>query len=482
MELTKEQEAIVQKIQEPECTLLKVNSVAGSGKTSILVEISKMLNPKNGLYLAYNKAIATEAGTKFSTGTHCMTTHSLAYKNTVAAFGLRVGFFNYKDIKDRIPYETKIMVLELFNEFCLSEYSKFDEYVEAKKLEVLNVHISIFDIVRKYFVKMSQGEIAITHNAYLKLYHLLLHNKKIVHNEFDLLMLDEAGDLNPVTLEIFRLIPAKKKLLVGDENQNIYTFNNTINGFKSMRNEGIQLNMTQSFRCSVDIAKRIEAYCRLHLDGNMQFRGVEQTNKYAVTESFISRNNSTLVGEMIGYIKSDIPYNLTRPSKAIFELILILLNLKPGGKIFSGEWKFLQEDVDMWDQDMFLHQQYQTPLKYIASLYGEDQSISSAMNVIATYGPGSIFSAYDNAQRHEKEKGHNHTLCTAHSSKGLEFDKVTIGDDLNLSVGKVLAKDRDEYSETDFETLRLYYVACSRALIQLNNADHLPTLKEINGE
>lgn len=38
--------------------LTMINAVAGSGKTTLLVRIAEELKPKNGLYLAYNKAVA----------------------------------------------------------------------------------------------------------------------------------------------------------------------------------------------------------------------------------------------------------------------------------------------------------------------------------------------------------------------------------------------------------------------------------------
>jgi len=228
---TDEQQEIIKKIQDPAVDLLKVNSVAGSGKTSVLTGIARAIQPKNGIYLAYNKAIATEAATKFPKGISCMTTHSLAYQNTIKPYGMTVGIFNWKSISEYMRYEVKLIVIDMLNDFCLSEYTKFDDFLDASpelRPHMNGIDKKIVPAVKKYLTAMISGEIDITHAGYLKMYHMLLANGQVKHKEFDLIMLDECGDINPVTLEIFKILPSPKKVMVGDENQNIYTFNKTI--------------------------------------------------------------------------------------------------------------------------------------------------------------------------------------------------------------------------------------------------------------
>ena len=62
------------------------------------------------------------------------------------------------------------------------------------------------------------------------------------------------------------------------------------------------------------------------------------------------------------------------------------------------------------------------------------------------------------------------TLCTAHSSKGLEFDRVIVGDDLNKQIRKIYQKEQHKWTEDDVSELRLYYVAITRAKLELVNA------------
>ncbi|MCD6434875.1 MAG: hypothetical protein J7L15_00580, partial [Clostridiales bacterium] len=150
--------------------------VPGSGKTAVLVEIAKELKPTNGIYLAYNKAISLEASKKFPKAISCKTTHSLAYQNTVKPYKLKVGWFNWKSIKESLPYEIRLIIIDLLDEFCLSRYIKFDDFKVRKLVENENVTKQMLDLVKSYFLKMTQGKVDITHAAYLKMYHIYLAN------------------------------------------------------------------------------------------------------------------------------------------------------------------------------------------------------------------------------------------------------------------------------------------------------------------
>ena len=65
----------------------------------------------------------------------------------------------------------------------------------------------------------------------------------------------------------------------------------------------------------------------------------------------------------------------------------------------------------------------------------------------------------------------HHTLTTAHSSKGLTFDSVTLSDDFDLD--DILEMPSDERQPSQVEEIRLYYVACTRSRLKLVNAKYL---------
>lgn len=471
---TKQQESVISYIKDtPEPKMVLVSSIAGSGKTFLLTEIAREIEHSNGLYLAYNKSIALESRSKFPSTVNCLTTHSLAYRAVVTPnkkLYTLTGSFTYRDINERIKYEDKCFIVDLIKEFCLSKYTCFSEFAEV---EIISDNMA--SICVKYLGLMQEGKIDITHEFYLKLFHLLLSKGNIEYDDFDFIMLDEAGDLNEVTLEIFRLLPSKLKIAVGDPYQNIYSFNHTINCFEELKDEGVLFNMSQSFRVNEQIASRIETFCTHHLDTNMEFKGVE-TDKEITTRAFISKSNSALIRKMIALNAEDTPYGLVRKASEIFKMALMLCSIKYQGFITDPRYKHLQGLVDDWYEDHQLKLKYKSPLAYVASEEDNDIQLLQSVNLIAQHGKSLIFETYKEAAKHESSS-HDFILTTSHSSKGLEFDEVVIDSDLSDAMAKVINQvllgeitvESREYKDI----VNLCYVAASRAKKSLVNAHYL---------
>ena len=486
MNLTPEQSLIHDHVVAPLSDTNKltlVSAVAGSGKTTLLVAIAATLSRQernfSGLYLAYNKSVATEAQRKFPASVNCCTTHSLAYAPTVVGLKLKFGVFNYKSITEPISYDHKVYLLACIREFCLSSYLDFETFSKDN-----DIPDDIVQLATKYMSKMHDKKIECSHEFYLKLFHIMLASGDITYAPFDLIMLDEAGDLNEVTLEIFKLLPAVKKIMVGDPYQNIYSFNHTINCFEVMKSHGTSLPMTQSFRVNIDIAKRIERFCRHYLDPSMSFQGVEATNKTIKTRAYIARTNAALIGKMIELNQLGVQYGLTRTPAQIFEQPLSLCNLKYQGFIPDPHFRTFQEDINDYFESNELRSMYRTPLMYLKDEYPNDVALQQTIKLITRYGTKNIINCYEDARKHAKTS-QSYTLGTAHSTKGLEFDEVTIAEDLNTALENIVqdlsSEITAEYLPEAVRTeLNLYYVACSRAKKSLINADYLDvTLRDL---
>ena len=470
--LTSEQQTIFNHVvANPGLTL--IDSVAGSGKTTMLVHIAKGIPHSNGLYLAYNKSIATEAARKFPKSTHCMTTHKLAYAATVKPYKLKLGDFTYRSIVERVSYDIKIEVLDNIKEFCLSRYTSFDDYASDNKL-----NLGVAHLCTNYLDLMQHGTIECNHEFYLKFFHILLADGTIEYEPFDFVMLDEFGDANEVTIEIFRLLPSNRKIAVGDPFQNIYTFNHTVNGFDVLEGEGTTFRMSQSFRVADYIAERIDKFATRYLDPNMKFIGIPMTNTTISTRGFITRTNGALISRMIELNQSGTPYGLVRSANEIFRLPLMLVNIKYEGLIQDPTYKHLQSDINDWFESDELQDRYSTVLSYLGNLYEDDVQLVQSINLVLKHKKAAIMNAYSEARKHEKVN-QSYILATAHSCKGLEFDEVTLAPDMNNSIEKVIEKlkcglTRDMLTRQEIEALNLYYVACSRAAKVLNNANYLP--------
>lgn len=392
-----------------------VSAVAGSGKTTLLVEISKHLPDGLSLYLAYNRSIANEASRKFPKHVACMTTHSLAYRAIVVQNNFKVSnFISFKDVEYIRSFDYFMDVMKIVKDFCLSIYTDIDEFLE---------HNFISPIIGEYVIRIltdvTHGNLPCTHEMYLKFYHMALDNGSITYEEpFTIIMLDEAGDLNPVTLEVFKLLPTKKKILVGDPYQNIYAFNQTINGFEEMHKQVTKLPMTKSFRVSTDIAMQVEYFCKKHLDKDFHFEGTELKDMEIRTKAYITRTNSALVSKMLELNAQGIQYNLIRSPDDIFKLPLLLCRLRPGEKISDSQYSHFEEDLRDWSEEPSLQSRYKAPLAYLKALYTDDVAFQIAATLVLSKGARSIIECHKEAKKHVS-RTHSLTLGTAHSCKGL---------------------------------------------------------------
>lgn len=362
--------------------------------------------------------------------------------------------------------------MDKIKEFCLSSYTSFSNFITDSGFTA-----KLIPLGEKYLGLMQTGKLECTHEFYLKYYHMLLANGSLNYDEFDFIALDEAGDLNAVTLEIFKLLPAKKKIMVGDQYQNIYTFNHTINCFDVMAGQGTFLPMSQSFRVADHIATRIEKFCQKNMDPTMQFKGMPAVDDVIKTRAYIARTNASLIGKMIELNRTGIQYGLTRTTKQIFDIPLIICNLKHRGFISNPEVKHLQADVDFFYTDGDTQRQYKSVLAYIRAIHSDDTNLINTINLVLRYTKTAIVECYNESRKHEKAN-QSYMLGTAHSTKGLEFDHVELGDDLNSVIDPIVAGIAMGRCPTSLSTperteLNLYYVALSRARKSLANAKHL---------
>ena len=475
MKLTDEQHSIVEHLKTSSSTLpTLVNSVAGSGKTSLLTAIANALQPKKALYLAYNKSIATEAKHRFPSTVLCSTIHSFAYASTVKPYKLTLGTLTYRDLPSSLSYDEKLEILESLRQYFLSAYTSLETFASDE-----NLPKHYLEVMTSLTTAMESGDSPCTHDFYLKFFHLLLHGNHVEFHDFDFIALDEAGDINPVTLEIVKLLPAKKKILVGDSRQNIYSFNHTINCFSQVT--GNNFSMSKSFRVSPAIAASIQTFCHEYIDPAMSFIGTPQ-NDSIISKAYIARTNAMLIGKMMELNEYNIPYTLVRSADDIFRLPRALCSLSRTTKYITPEFKFLLDDVKDFYSNPDLIYTHKSLHSYLLHIYKDDPAISNTLKLINRYKTQGILNCYEEAKKHERTDTQL-LLGSAHSFKGLEVDEVTIAEDLNASVSTVMARmavlnlTYDQLLPEEQSELNLYYVACTRARKVLNNATQLHITK-----
>ncbi len=88
------------------------------------------------------------------------------------------------------------------------------------------------------------------HDGYLKSWQLRKPNLQYKHFAHDVLMIDEGQDMNPAMLDIF-MSQNTTKIIVGDPNQQIYTFRGAVNALESVEATHTY-RLTQSFRYALE--------------------------------------------------------------------------------------------------------------------------------------------------------------------------------------------------------------------------------------
>jgi len=256
MTLTKEQTNIINAKEES----FKINAVAGSGKTTTLLEYAKKNSHLRILYLAYNKSLQTSLQKKLHeyklTHMNVSTIHSLAYQKISAyqynlAHDLKIQVIEKllngyeQTFNQRTNYypvaEYVALIKDLVNFYCnsslialdlklLESYKKQGD-LSAKKLELLNKdEQKALNHLKHILSAMKNKIIDATHDFYLKMFYL---NKKVSTNlGYDLILVDEAQDISDVMIAIVEAQNCKR-IYVGDSFQQIYSFRYAINALKN---------------------------------------------------------------------------------------------------------------------------------------------------------------------------------------------------------------------------------------------------------
>ncbi|KAF2957005.1 UvrD-helicase domain-containing protein [Marinitoga sp. 38H-ov] len=483
--LTDEQIDIIKNAKENN---LIINAFAGSGKSTTLLSIAYALKSKTFLFLAFNNSVKKDIENKIRRSNlkniKVMTTHGLAYK------------FVKKDLKfNKIGKElntseiSKILEIDIFiadlvriafNDFCNGSY----RYISDETIEEIiknNIKLKFIDENKEYLKdKLNiiwnmymDNKLDVSHNVYLKYFQLNIERYRI---NFDYILLDEAQDTNDVVLDIFNKLNGKK-IIVGDPHQQIYSFRGSINAMYKIRNEmeAKVLYLTETFRFPKYIAEKANYILR-------NFKGEEKEIISSKSENdnefnticYITRTNSTLI-KLIDEFKN-YEITLVRAPTEIFKLPLSIyyyikyLNTGKHKDKIKEKWILNFKDLE--------------ELKDYAEDF-EDYELISAINIAEEYD-NKLFDLLKIAEEKYNINNGKIYLTTAHTSKGLEWDKVIITHDFpniidlikkekyksikeftksfKKHIDKIINGLNDKFKHQNIiDEINLFYVALTRA-------------------
>lgn len=479
MLLTQEQIAILNSSGN-----IKINAVAGSGKTTTIIEYARTRPAKSKiLYLAFNRSVKLEAAQKFAarglTNVTVETAHSLAYKHIVFKYGLKVKGQGYttSEIVEMLKLRGNG---EKHNEYIIANHINklIACYCNSDKNNIrdLNYLDSISDPKAKAFAhsfynyiekkaalllhKMDKGEIGVTHDLYLKKFQLSRPQLN-----FDYILFDEGQDASPAMLDIF-LNQAATKVIVGDVNQQIYGWRYAVN---SLGKAGFTpYTLSSSFRFGADIARLAVEVLKfkkiIGREENIEITGRGIGNDLKI-KAVLARTNLGLFLEVIEYVSEKKiqhlyfegtihSYTYADEGASLYDV----LNLHNGKHHLVND-KLIRSMQDLGELEEYIEKT-------------ADPQLGMLVEIVKKYGnrlPGIIRSIKEKHVTNEDKHKAEMIFSTVHRSKGMEYDAIQLVNDFITE--KALQKHKDQ-GPTDKlnEEINLLYVAITRA----KSSIHIP--------
>ncbi len=488
MQLTREQLEIIQSSGD-----IKINAVAGSGKTTTIIEYAAARHKDSKiLYLAFNKSVKLEAARKFSEkgldNVRVETAHSLAYRHIVYNHNYKVkaNGYNTNEIVELLKLRS---TGEKHTEYIVANHiKKFIAYFcnsDKEKVKDLNYLDVVFDPKARTFVskfydyieaqtrsllsKMNKGEIEIIHDFYLKKFQL--SEPKL---DYDYILFDEGQDASPAMLDVF-LKQKAVKVVVGDTHQQIYSWRYAVN---SLERAGFKTYLlSTSFRFGQDIAnlavevlkykKHISDHYKVIITGKGNLREVK-------TKAILARTNLGLLLRAIKYVteKKNVKslyfegninsYTYADEGTSLYDVL----------NLYNGKHHLIKDNLikamkSMIELNDYIEKTEDTQLAMMVSIVNEyGNSIPAIINIIKK----------KHVENEDRSKA-GIIFSTVHRCKGMEYDEVHLVNDFmtETKLEKISKEKKSEEMNPAKlnEEINLLYVAITRTKNRIHIPEHL---------
>lgn len=472
-----------------------ISAVAGSGKTTTIVECAKRIpRNKSVLFLAFNKSIAEELSQRLSAfpNVQCMTLHSLGYRAIMKTCRGRRLFMHYTKQRDYILNNIEVLSNVISNDTPDAEKNIFTYNTcnllekcrvnlinanEKEKIEEIAAHHSIDLFADEVNAVSLLLETCYTFNVgdkidFTDMLTLPIKNASIKRYvpKYDWVFIDECQDLSRAQREL--MLSALKDdgrfIAVGDRNQAINGFAgagcDSFDLLADLANKN-ELPLSVNYRCGKDII----ALAQQIVPQIKAFEGSE-CGKVINTKSFadlkggdmvLCRTAAPLVSLCLKMLANNIVANVKGK-----DLGQNLLNLVERLKPMNITYLFLKLDAELEkickDLEKRKVKNIETNSRVVSfkdkieclKAFAENSSTLAELKRKIAY----VFS--DESQKNSIN------LCTVHKSKGLEAENVFI---ILPSKLPLTWKDQKEWEAQ--QELNLKYVAITRAKKSLTWVD-----------
>ena len=556
---------------------VKVQALAGSGKTSTVMSIARRLpEGRRAGYIVFNKDAQTEAEERVKAEDlpiEARTGHSLAYawatrnskdtirklnsQDVIANAGQIADYLGIEKYKNSDKGEVARAIQSTVGQFQNSDKDNVRESGPSPELSSIfgsdSENLSkAMDKAEAYWNDLvdPDGRLRVTHDTYRKMWALSRPDLNSTSSGFkrtnDLIIIDEAQDTPPVLAKVVA-DQDSQKIAVGDENQAIYGFTGATD-YLSQADADVELPLTKAWRFGPTLATTANHALAL-VDAKHRVVGGGSETKVTTDrledpDAILTRSNSGMISEAMTEMENGRSVGVPKGTKSD------LLNLADSADYLQGfrrkpskvhddllaydSWGELMKDVDKGDV---------TAAK-IARLFGGEEQSAETRGVIQKMSEGNFlnkvnvseedgkivvsdkvdwgaqdlsreiasirtgerprnlrdhnalakteglkalgfrgskgddgkffWTANANALRSDPEKSRifdsltkdpDVVISTAHKSKGLEWDRVQIGDD--FAAPDAESEDPETREMPPREEILLSYVALTRARKEL---------------
>ena len=243
----------IKKYAFPSNSITAIKSVAGSGKTTTLLDLAKIHKKKRILYLAFNKNLISEIQDKLKTqkitNMNPRTFDSLMRSVYIEQKGnpeqiddlrpntihLKISWFQGKSWrvkKQCIDYLTKFcrQVNHMtIDDYCKDRFGKPMPLLKMMWEKVVSSYVVTFDTIRK-------------------LVHINHWAREYIKRNYDMIFIDEAQDFDDLMLDVLLKDTDIPKIFVGDPMQAIYQWRGSINAFNKLPKGSLFMEFYSTFR------------------------------------------------------------------------------------------------------------------------------------------------------------------------------------------------------------------------------------------
>lgn len=473
---------------------LVVEAVAGSGKTTTIVEAANSIPmTDSAVFLAFNKKIATELGARLPGHIDARTLNSIGHRAVMSKFG-RVSLDASKvrkivkeltdevSIEDGESYTARYYTSEICSlvgkakAHCLVPYESlngelttYDSWKELKSFYGVYSECpddALFSFAQRALEADVRNIATIDFDD--QLYFTVVYN--IAVPQYDWIIVDEAQDLslvNRVMLDMF-LSDTGTIIAVGDSRQAIYGFrgadSSSMDNMVSTFNAD-KLPLSITYRCPRLVVEIAQGFVpEIQAADNAKDGVVNELDKFGLTEFvhedlIVCRNTAPIVSTAYKLIRAGLPVRVA--GRDIGKGLVSLVKKIAGRQFHSISMGDFEIKVQTWMRGQIKRAVEQDQEDRIEAIEDKGESILAIVE-------GSDCTTLDELN-HIIEDLFNGTrgpmFSTVHRAKGLEADRVFILDP-HLMPSK---SARREWQHTQERNLQ--YVAVTRSLDTLNYLD-----------